>query len=401
MSSAPDCESVNNVNHEREVTKPVAENEVLKNSTISNSSVVHNDTGVKPGPPPDPPARPISNHVGYSEPAQAATVPCNNSEPIKKPIEYHHQSSRIHHQERSSRRSHLRSGDKIIESRNRRRSFAGESSLERDSNAYTSRENVGSTSKLYDETAKYGGMNSYDGTSVPSYEKRTSSMGRRESYGDERRRFREQSYNGDSPVLRRNVSYGSNMENYGMYENRGFERVSRRDIQEGMRGRHNLPGRHYDPTQDPGGVRREIYQDIARRYERSQSASRLGYTEGGGHEVYPQRCYGMGYQDGYGESVVSDMGRRYSEAPGGMRDQAPPYYAAPRPGMRYEMPRYQGPPMPQQYPVTQAALVGAVSTLTLDRSVTPSRVAVCKHARPSSPPPPRNPPHRQRTRCDI
>lgn len=345
MSNSVDSETVMNVNHEIEAIKQnvqsliagieenITKNEHPSEPSKTNSESVQPDvTSVKPNPP-------SSNHVGYPsavEPSRTAeTVNINHA-----PSDY---SPRLHHQDRNSR-SHLKSGNKVVESRNRRRSFAGESSLERETSAGQI-ENTGSTSKLYDESAKYG-TNNYDGTSIP-YERRTGSMGRREMCGEGRRRYREQNYNGDAPALRRNVSYGSNMESYGMYDPRSCERVSRRDLNDALRNRHNIPPgpTNYDQAQDPGGVRRDFYQELVRRgYERSQSVSRLGFTEDSrsGYDAFSQMS-GFVRPTGY---------ERYSEAaPSGVREQGPPpYYAPPRPAVRFDMPtRYPTPPQ-QNYP---------------------------------------------------
>lgn len=284
---------------------------------------------------PNPPPRPVFNHVGYVDSADSK----HGTTPDIDCIPRIHQ----HHQRESGSRSHLTSGDKVIQSRNRRRSFAGESSLEREEPTSYSRESLVSNSHIYDA------QNTYDGSKIPSYERRTGSMGRRDSYG-ERRRFRDQSYNEESPALRRNFSYGSDIENYGVYDqHKSFERMSRRDMQDGSRGRH--PGRNYS-TQDNDSFRREVYQELARRYERSQSATRLGYTEdprGGYDNIYPQKG-GGGYArpGGYAE----DLSRRYSEVQVAGRDQTPPYYAAPKyalPAVRFDMPiRFPGPS--PQYP---------------------------------------------------
>lgn len=344
MSSSVDSETVLNVNHEIEAIKQnvqsliagieenITKNEHPGEPPKNNSEPVQPDlTCVKPTPP-------SSNHVGYPnsvEPSRTAeTVSMNHG-----PSEY---SPRVHHQERNSR-SHLKLGNKVVESRNRRRSFAGESSLERESSAGQI-ENTGSTSKLYDESARYG-TNNYDGTSIP-YERRTGSMGRREMCGEGRRRYREQNYNGDAPALRRNVSYGSNMESYGMYDPRSCERVSRRDLNDALRNRHNIPpGTNYDQAQEPGGVRRDFYQELVRRgYERSQSVTRLGFTEDS-----RSGCDAFAPMGGF----VRPTGyERYSEAaPSGVREQGPPpYYAPPRPAVRFDMPtRYPAPPQ-QNYP---------------------------------------------------
>lgn len=339
MANPTNGETVNNLNHINETE--VKSDTVCIEERKTNGETT--ETQVKPEPPSQ---KGIVN--GSTESAKVSNsqnhhpLPVSNhvgSEPLRhypQPNEY---SPRAHYQERSSR-SHLKTGNKVVESRNRRRSFAGETSADRETiyrENLGSKESLGSNSKIYNDAVRY--PNNYDGTSIP-YERRTGSMGRRECYG-ERRRLREQNYNGDSPVLRRNVSYGSDMENYGMYDPRSFERGSRRDIHEALRNQQNMMGRGYDP-QHPG-----------RGYERSQSASRLGFTESG-YDVYPQPRYTP--RSGY-----EDVARRYSEAmPSGVRDQAPPYYQAPppvRPGVRFEMPaRFPGPnqapqqPPPQQYP---------------------------------------------------
>lgn len=206
---------------------------------------------------PNPPPRPVFNHL---DPAQVLG------------LEYRSQRST---------RSHLTSGDKLIQSRNRRRSLACERSLERGEPDGYSKDSLGSTSLLGSES---GTTTNNEGSNANFFERRTGSMGRKERYGD-RRRFRDEHCNEESPALRRNFSYGSDMENYGVYDyHKGGERVSRRD---GSRGRH-LGDRHYDDS-----FRREVYQEIARRYERSQSATRLGYTEdhSRGYVDQPPRYY--------------------------------------------------------------------------------------------------------------
>lgn len=343
MSNSVESEPVMNVNHEIEALKlnvqsliagieeNMTKNEHTSEPSKTNSETVTPDVTCIANPPN--PNISSSNHVGYLSSVESSrTAETVNTNHVQS--EY---SPRVHHTERNSR-SHLKVGNKVVESRNRRRSFAGESSLERETSSGQI-ENTGSTSKIYDESTKHG-INNYDGTSIP-YERRTGSMGRREFYGEGRRRYREQNFNGDSPVLRRNVSYGSDMESYGMYDTRSCERVSRRDFQDGLRNRQNIPaGTNYDQAQDPGGVRRDFYQELVRRgYERSQSVTRLGFTEDtrSGYESFTQRP--AGYE-------------RYSDAlPSGAREQGPPpYYAPPRPAVRFDMAtRYPTPPQ-QNYP---------------------------------------------------